>query len=406
MTVRRSHAPGAGSILTLNAGSSSFKFAVFGQDAAGGLAATLRGQVTGLGAAPHLVAHDAAGVELASRHWPEGPPPPFAEVLDALLAFADGHAGQAGLAAVGHRVVHGGAGHLAPARVTPGLLDDLEALTRLDPLHMPHNIAPIKAMASARPALPQVACFDTAFHSTLPPVARRTGLPRALEADGIRRYGFHGLSYEYIAGRLAEQAPALARGRAVIAHLGSGASLCALQQGRSIATTMGFSALDGLLMATRCGSLDPGIILHLGRAGRSFAEIEDMLYRRSGLLGVSGISGDIRQLLASDDPHAAEATDLFTYRIAAETAAMACALGGLDGIVFTAGIGEHAPAIRAAVCARLAWLGTILDPAANAAGAPLVSQPGSRVEVRVIATDEEAMIAQHTKTAVERATAG
>lgn len=406
MTVRRSHAPGAGSILTLNAGSSSFKFAVFGQDAAGGLAATLRGQVTGLGAPPHLVAHDAAGVELANRHWPEGPPPPFAEVLDALLAFADGHAGQGGLAAVGHRVVHGGADHLAPACVTPGLLNDLEALTRLDPLHMPHNIAPIKAMASARPALPQVACFDTAFHSTLPPVARRTGLPRALEADGIRRYGFHGLSYEYIAGRLAEQAPALARGRAVIAHLGSGASLCALQQGRSIATTMGFSALDGLLMATRCGSLDPGIILHLGRAGRSFAEIEDMLYRRSGLLGVSGISGDIRQLLASDDPHAAEATDLFTYRIAAETAAMACALGGLDGLVFTAGIGEHAPAIRAAVCARLAWLGTILDPAANAAGAPLVSQPGSRVEVRVIATDEEAMIARHTKTAVERAAAG
>ncbi len=405
MTVRRSHASVTGSILTLNAGSSSFKFAVFGQDAAGRLTATLRGQVTGLGATPHLVAHDADGVELANQQWPDGPPPPFAEVLDTLLTFVDAHAGQGGLAAVGHRVVHGGADHLAPARVTPALLDELEALTRLDPLHMPHNIAPIKAMASARPGLPQAACFDTAFHSTLPPVACRTGLPRALEADGIRRYGFHGLSYEYIAGRLAEQAPALARGRAVVAHLGSGASLCALQQGRSIATTMGFSALDGLLMATRCGSLDPGIILHLGRAGHSFTEIEDMLYRRSGLLGVSGISGDIRQLLASDNPHAAEATELFTYRIAAETAAMACALSGLDGIVFTAGIGEHAPAIRAAVCARLAWLGTTLDPAANEANAALVSQPGSRVEVRVIATDEEAMIARHTKTAVGRATA-
>lgn len=243
------------------------------------------------------------------------------------------------------------------------------------------------------------------FSDPGPPVARRTGLPRALEADGIRRYGFHGLSYEYIAGRLAEQAPALARGRAVVAHLGSGASLCALQQGRSIATTMGFSALDGLLMATRCGSLDPGIILHLGRAGHSLTEIEHMLYRRSGLLGVSGISGDIRQLLANDNPHAAEATELFTYRIAAETAAMACALGGLDGLVFTAGIGEHAPAIRVAACARLAWLGITLNPAANAASTALVSQPGSRVEVRVIATDEEAMIARHTKPAVERATA-
>ena len=400
MTVKGSHSPGAGSILALNAGSSSFKFAVFGQDVGGGLAETVRGQVTGLGSAPQLVAHDAAGAELAGRHWPDGPPPPFAEVLDALLTFVEGHAGQGGLVAVGHRVVHGGAKHLAPARVTPALLDELQALTRLDPLHMPHNIAPIEAMAAARPALPQVACFDTAFHSTLPPLARRTGLPRALEAGGIRRYGFHGLSYEYIAGRLAEQAPALAQGRAVIAHLGSGASLCALQHGRSIATTMGFSTLDGLLMATRCGSLDPGIILHLGRAGRSFAEIEDMLYRHSGLLGVSGISGDIRELLASDDPLAAEATELFTYRIAAETAAMACALGGLDGIVFTAGIGEHAPAIRAAVCARLAWLGATIDPAANAAGAPLVSQPGSRVEVRIIATDEEAMIAQHTKTTV------
>jgi acetate kinase len=400
-----SHQRLTGSILTLNAGSSSFKFAVFGQDGAGGLTAATRGQVVGLDATPHLVAHDAGGVELANHHWPEGQPPPFAEVLDTLLTFIDAHAGPAGLAAVGHRVVHGGADHLAAARVTPTLLDELDALIRLDPLHMPHNIAPIKAMAAARPALPQVACFDTAFHSTLPPVARRTGLPRALEADGIRRYGFHGLSYEFIAGRLAEQAPALARGRVVVAHLGSGASLCALRHGRSIATTMGFSALDGLLMATRSGSLDPGIILHLGRAGHSFADIEDMLYRRSGLLGVSGISGDIRQLMGSDDLHAAEAIELFTYRIAAETAAMACALAGLDGLVFTAGIGEHAPAIRAAICSRLAWLGVTLDPAANAAGAALVSEPSSAVDVRVIATDEEAMIARHTKTVVERVTA-
>jgi acetate kinase len=403
--MRGSHEQVTGSILTLNAGSSSFKFAAFGQDPAGGLRATTRGEVTALGATPRLVAHDADGIELISQQWPDGRTPAFAEVLDTLLTFVDAHAGQGGLDAVGHRVVHGGADHVAPARITPALLDELEALIQLDPLHMPHNIAPIKAMAAARPALPQVACFDTAFHSTLPSVARRTGLPRALEAKGIRRYGFHGLSYEYIAGRLVDQAPALARGRAVVAHLGSGASLCALQHGLSIATTMGFSALDGLLMATRCGSLDPGIILHLGRAGHSFAGIEDILYHRSGLLGVSGISGDMRQLLASEDPHAAEATELFTYRIAAEVAVMACALGGLDGLVFTAGIGEHAPAIRAAVCARLAWLGVTLDPAANEAGAALISQPGSRVEVRVIATDEEAMIARHTKTVVERTAA-
>jgi acetate kinase len=302
--------------------------------------------------------------------------------------------------------VHGGADLLAPACVTPALLAKLQGLIRFDPLHMPHNIAPIEAMAAARPSVPQVACFDTAFHSTLPPVARRTGLPLALEAEGIRRYGFHGLSYEYIAGRLAEEAPELARGRTVVAHLGSGASLCALQAGRSIATTMGFSSLDGLLMATRCGSLDPGIILHLGRAGRSFADIEDMLYRCSGLLGVSAISGDIRELLATDDPHAAEAIELFTYRIAAETAAMACALGGLDGLVFTAGIGEHAPSVRAEICARLAWLGVSIDLAANASGVARISTAGSPVEVRVMPTDEEAMIARHTKAALERAVTG
>jgi len=402
MSVPCSDAGPAGSILTLNAGSSSLKFALFSEDSSGSLAARIRGQVAGLGAKPSLVARDGAGVELAGQGCWERQPVSFAEVLQALLAFTGRHVGEGGLAAVGHRIVHGGADHLAPARVTTALLSQLDGLVRLDPLHMPHNIAPIKAIASARPALPQVACFDTAFHATLPAVARRTGLPRALEADGIRRYGFHGLSYEYVAGRLAEQAPSLAQARVVVAHLGAGASLCALQQGRSIATTMGFSALDGLLMATRCGTLDPGIILHLGRSGRSFAEIEDMLYNHSGLLGVSDASGDIRQLLASDDPHAAEAIELFTYRVAAEVAAMTCALGGLDGIVFTAGIGEHAPAIRAAICARLDWLGISLDPAANEAGAPLIGRHGQRVEVRVIATDEEAMIAHHTRATLQR----
>jgi acetate kinase len=234
-------------------------------------------------------------------------------------------------------------------------------------------------------------------------VAARFALPRALAASGVRRYGFHGLSYEYIAGRLKQQAPELARGRVIAAHLGSGASLCALRDGSSIATTTGFSALDGLVMATRCGSLDPGVILYLGHQGHSFADIEDMLYRRSGLLGVSGISGDIRVLLASADPQAREAIELFTYRIATEVGALVSALGGLDGLIFTAGIGEHAPAIRAAVCDRLAWLGLRLDSAANAAGAARISTPDSKIEVRVIATDEEVMIARHTQTIIDRA---
>ncbi|HVC59703.1 MAG TPA: acetate/propionate family kinase [Acetobacteraceae bacterium] len=388
----------AGSILTLNAGSSSVKFALF--DTAAGLNATVRGEIEDLDAAPHLLARAGDGAVLAEKHWPPGTTPSFAAVLDALLAFADAHLGHDGLAAVGHRVVHGGADHIAPEVITPALLTALEALTPLDPLHMPDNLAPMHALAAARPALMQVACFDTAFHHTLPPVAARFALPRAVSDAGVRRYGFHGLSYEYIAGCLRRQFPALARGRVIAAHLGSGASLCALHDGHSIATTTGFSALDGLVMATRCGSLDPGVILYLGRQGHSFADIEDMLYRRSGLLGVSGISGDVRVLLASDDPHAREAIELFTYRVAGEAGALVSALGGLDGLVFTAGIGEHAPAIRAAVCARLAWLGLRLDSAANAADAGCISTPDSSIEVRVIATDEETMIARHTQAAL------
>jgi acetate kinase len=389
----------AGSILTLNAGSSSVKFALF--DIAAGLKATVRGEIEDLDATPHLIARDGGGAVLADKHWPAGATPPFNEILDALLAFADAHLGRAGLAAVGHRVVHGGVDHIKPEIVTPALLKALDALTPLDPLHMPDNLAPMRALAAARPALPQVACFDTAFHHTLPPVAARFALPRAVSDAGVRRYGFHGLSYEYIADCLKQQFPALARGRVIAAHLGSGASLCALQDGHSVATTTGFSALDGLVMATRCGSLDPGVILYLGRQGHSFADVEEMLYRRSGLLGVSGISGDVRVLLASDDPHAREAIELFTYRIAGEAGALVSALGGLDGLVFTAGIGEHAPVIRAAVCARLAWLGLRLDSAANAANAARISTPDSSIDVRVIATDEEAMIAHHTQVAMQ-----
>ena len=381
------------SILTLNAGSSSLKFALFDGTT---LKATARGEIEGLGDAPHLLARDPGGTVLAEQRWLAGQDHPFAVVLGALLAFADSHLGRDGLAAAGHRVVHGGARHVAPERVTPELLAALDELTPLDPLHMPHNIAPMRAMAAARPGMPQVACFDTAFHHTLPPVARTLALPRSITDAGVRRYGFHGLSYEYIASRLPDLSPRLASGRVVVAHLGSGASLCALQAGRSVETTTGFSALDGLMMATRCGSLDPGVILYLGQQGHTFAGIEDMLYRQSGLLGVSGVSGDVRVLLASSDPHAREALDLFSYRIAAHTGALASALGGLDGLVFTAGVGEHAAPVRAAVCARLAWLGVRLDDDANAAGAALVSLPDSPVEVRVIPTDEEAMIARHT----------
>lgn len=388
-----------GSILTLNAGSSSLKFALF--DTAASLKATVRGEIENLDSAPHLLAYDASGAVLAERRWPAGALRPFAIALDALLEFTDAHLGRDGLLAAGHRVVHGGADHIAPELITPALLATLETLTPLDPLHMPDNLAPMHAIAVARPGLAQVACFDAAFHHTLPPVATRFALPRDLAAGGVRRYGFHGLSYEYIAGCLTQQSPILARGRVIAAHLGAGASLCALRNGVSIATTTGFSALDGLVMATRCGNLDPGVILYLGRQGRSFADIEDMLYRRSGLLGVSGISGDVRTLLASNDPHARDAIELFTYRVAIEAGAMVSALGGLDGLIFTAGIGEHAPAIREAVCTRLAWLGLHLDSAANASDAACISMPNSKVEVRVIATDEETMIARHTQTTIQ-----
>ena len=360
-----------GPILTLNAGSSSLKFGLFvgGQSPT----ATARGEIEDLDSSPHLRVRDPAGTTLLEKHWPDRLADKFATVLAAILSFTDTHLGRDGLAAVGHRIVHGGPDHAAPALVTPKLLAGLEALVPLDPLHMPHNLVPVHAVAAARPGLPQVACFDTAFHHTLPPVARAVAIPRHLTQAGIRRYGFHGLSYEYIAGELAHQSPRLARGRVIVAHLGAGASLCALLDGRSIATTMGFSALDGLVMATRCGSLDPGVILYLGRQGHSFGDIEDMLYHRSGLLGVSGLSGNIRRLLESKAPASVEAIELFTYRIATQMGSLAVALGGLDGLVFTAGIGQHSPVIRKLVCDRMAWLGVHIDDVANQASVPCIS---------------------------------
>ena len=389
----------SGAVLTLNAGSSSLKFALFegGQSAS----ATARGEVDDLDSSPHLLVRNAAGTTLLEKQWPDHPTGLFATMLAAIFAFMDGHLGRDGLTAVGHRIVHGGPTHTAPALVTPKLLSGLQALIPLDPLHMPHNLAPMHAVAAARPGLLQVACFDTAFHHTLPPVARAVALPRKLTEAGIRRYGFHGLSYEYIAGELKRHAPDLVRGRVIVAHLGAGASLCAMLDGDSVATTMGFSALDGLVMATRCGSLDPGIILYLGRQGHSFDDIEDMLYHRSGLLGVSGLSGDLRKLIASDSTDAREAIELFSYRVATEVGALVAALGGLDGLVFTAGIGQHAPMIRTLICDRLAWLGVQINEGANQASAPCISTPDSAIEVRVLATDEEVMIARHTRALIK-----
>jgi acetate kinase len=273
----------------------------------------------------------------------------------------------------------------------------MEALSPLAPLHQPHNLAAVRAAMTAWPGVPQVACFDTAFHAAQPDVATRLALPREVAAKGVRRYGFHGLSYEFIADELRRLDPAMAAGRVIVAHLGSGASLCALLDGASIATTMGFTPLDGLVMATRCGLIDPGAVLYMIRAlGLSAEEVETCLYKASGLLGVSGISGDMRELEDSAAPEAQEAADLFVYRLAREAGSLASALGGLDGLVFTAGIGEHSPRIRAAACARLAWLGVDLDADANATRAAVISTPESRVRVRVIPTDEERVIARQS----------
>lgn len=385
----------SGSILTLNVGSTSLKFAVFKD----GLEPVLRGEIEPINAAPRLRAQNAAGAQLEGREWPDQTTS-FGTMLADVLDYIDHHSDNLRVRAIGHRIVHGGADFSRPALITPSVLSKLDMLTSLDPLHMPQNLAGVHAVTKRRPDLPQVACFDTAFHHTTPPEAQAVAVPRALWNSGIRNYGFHGLSYEYIAGRIAEDAPDLMSGRVMVAHLGAGASLCALRNGVSIATTMGFSTLDGLMMATRCGALDPGVIFYLARQGHSLTEIEDTLYNRSGLLGVSGISSDMRVLLASDDPRAAAAIALFNYRIAIAAGGMVSALGGIDGIVFTAGIGEHAAPIRAAICQRLAWLGVMLDVGANARSATCISTTQSTVKVLVYPTDEEAMIARHTQAVI------
>jgi acetate kinase len=391
-------------ILALNAGSSSLKFALFELGSGDDLPLVSKGEIEGIGMAPRFRATDSKGRLLAERRWPAGETLGHEAFLAGLFSWIEGHRGEGRLVAAGHRVVHGGAAFSAPVLVDDSILAELDRLVPLAPLHQPHNLAVIRAFKALRPDVPQAACFDTAFHHSLAPAATRFALPREYEAAGVRRYGFHGLSYEYIAGAFAKAAPEVARGRVVAAHLGNGASLCALYDGRSIDTTMGFTALDGLPMGTRCGALDPGVILHLLQERRMTpAAIEDLLYHSSGLLGVSGISSDMRALLASSDPRANEAIELFVFRIVREIGALAASLGGLDALVFTAGIGEHSPAIRRRVCEGAAWLGIELDPAKNEAGGPCLTKPGSRVSACVIPTDEDLMIARHTRKLLESA---
>jgi acetate kinase len=380
-------------ILTLNAGSSSLKFALFGI-ADGSVRLAVKGEAEKLDSTPHFMAEDADGKILADEIWAGAS---FDAVIGKILDWAISHLGRDQLVAVGHRMVHGGPDHAAPERVTPELLTALDALVPLAPLHLPHNIAPIRAIARARPSLTQVVTYDTAFHRTMPDVATRIAIPRRYEEEGVRRYGFHGLSYEYIAGRLAQIAPALAKGRTIVAHLGNGASLCALLNGKSMDTTMGFSALDGLVMGTRSGDIDPGVLLYLQeRDGMTVQALEHMLYNESGLKGVSGISGDMRTLLASQNSNAKDALALFVFRLAREIGALTASLGGLDGLVFTAGIGEHAPQIRAMTVEKLSWLGAKLDADANTRNAEIISTSDSKLAVLVSPTNEEEMIARHT----------
>lgn len=393
-------------ILVINAGSSSIKFSLYLGNGEDKPLLSSRGQVEGINVAPHFVACAPDGAMLAERRWDDAKMS-HQDLFAHLLAWVEGHLEGATLRVAGHRVVHGGPRHSAPVVVDDAVLAELEELVPLAPLHQPHNLAPIRALRRIHPELTQVACFDTAFHRTNPRVAESFALPRALAEEGVRRYGFHGLSYEFIARQMTVVAPDLAEGRVAVAHLGSGASMCAIKGGRSVTSTMGFTALDGLPMGTRTGTLDPGVILYLlQQKGMDAKAIETLLYKQSGLLGVSGISNDMRVLLASDDPHAAEAVDLFVYRIVRELGSLAAAMEGLDALVFTAGIGERSPEIRARVCARAAWMGIRLDEEANRRGAGRISTSDSPVPVFVIPTDEEMMIAKHSRAVVKAMNGG
>ena len=415
-------------ILVLNAGSSSIKFSMFAlPDGGGDMTLVCRGLQENIGEDdPHFKAFDHAGKVLVDAHPtpPDGqyrkraseprrrasdpPPPPSAPVakaiynhqaaLNDLLTWLRETPGLPQVIAVGHRVVHGANDFSDPQLLTPEILEHLEEFVPLAPLHQPHNLAGIRALLKVRPDLPQVACFDTAFHHGQPELAKVYALPKTYRDEGVQRYGFHGLSYEYIAGALAAALGRPATGRVVVAHLGNGASMCAMHDGQSVASTMGFTAVEGLPMGTRTGSLDPGVLLYLiERHGMGVRSLTNLLYKQSGLLGLSGFSNDMRDLLASPDPSARLAVDYFCYRIARELGSLAAALGGLDALVFTGGIGEHAAAVREQVCARSAWLGIEIDPAANASDNQRLDRPGSRTAVWVLPTNEELVIARHTR---------
>ncbi|MGE5516667.1 MAG: acetate/propionate family kinase [Bacteroidota bacterium] len=390
-------------ILVINAGSSSIKFSLFLSNGDGKPLLSSKGQVEGINVAPHFIALGPDNAVLSEQRWPADSELNHEDLLKHLIDWVEDHLEDATLVAAGHRVVHGGPKYATPVLVDDNVLDELEGFVQLAPLHQPHNLAPIRALAKVHPGLMQVACFDTAFHRTNPKVATTFALPRQLTEEGVRRYGFHGLSYEFITRRLREIDPKLVAGKVVVCHLGSGASMCAIQDGKSVASTLGFTAVDGLPMGTRTGNLDPGVVLYLlQQKGMSVKEIETLLYKRSGLLGVSGISNDMRVLLESDDPHAAEAVELFCYRVNRELGSLAAAMGGLDALVFTAGIGEHSAPVREKVCAASAWLGVELDAAANAQHAELISSATSRVPVYVLPTNEEMMIAKHTRAVVRQ----
>ena len=389
--------PMADALLTLNAGSSSIKFALFVAGPTIPEKPEISGQIDGLGATPHLKAKDKTGKTLDDTDLSLTGNQAHQAAMAFLVEWLHAHEAGWRITGVGHRVVHGAEHYSRPIILSPPVIDQLRQLIPLAPLHQPHNLAGIDAINTALPGVPQIACFDTAFHRSQPEVAQRFALPRRITDRGVRRYGFHGLSYEYIADILPDHLGTRAEGRVIVAHLGNGASLCAMRNRRSIATTMGFTAVEGLMMGTRSGSLDPGVLLYLmSYQGMDGKALEKLLYKESGLLGVSGISQDMRELLTSDRPEASEAVELFCYRILREIGSLAAALGGLDALVFTGGIGEHAAPVRQTIGDSLQWLGVELDTTANAGNLDRISRTGSAVDVLVLPTNEEWMIARHT----------
>ena len=383
-------------ILVVNAGSSSVKFQVFAVDGDGRLRRQIKGQMDGIGSRPRLHATGPKGDPLAERAYPIENVP---DVPAALMVAGTWLRDELRISplAVGHRVVHGGPDYARPVLIDHGVIARLERFVSLAPLHQPYNLAPIRSLLNNRPTLPQIACFDTAFHRDHDALADHYAIPQQLHTEGIRRYGFHGLSYEYIAKTLPQAAPDIAGGRVIVAHLGSGASMCALKDGRSVESTMGFTALDGLAMGTRPGQIDPGVLLYLmSEKGMSATHLQNFLYRDCGLKGLSGVSNDMRELESSEDPRASFAIDYFVYRVGLNAGMLAAALQGIDAFVFTAGIGEHSVSLRARIAEKLAWLGVVLDPAENSKHALKISRPDSRTPIYVLPTDEELMIAQHT----------